>query len=87
MNDLVLWDGLDAALIGYVMNDDLLPVAVYDYQKALDVLIEDDALEYLDAVEYLHFNVLNAGVGSRTPLWLFPANAEELRDVEETMNS
>jgi hypothetical protein len=79
--------GFESALIGYIMNADLLPIAVYDYQKALEVLTANDDMEYLDAVEYLEFNVLSAGLGERTPLWVYPADTETLKEVEGMMNS
>lgn len=68
----MLCDGFDEALIGFSqrINEPLL--AVYSYEKMLDVLIERDGLEYDDAVEYLDFNVLGAWIGPQTPIVVMP---------------
>ena len=65
---VLLADGFDEAMIGVSqrMNEPLL--AVYSYDKMIDVLIERDGLDYEEATEYLDFNVLGAWVGEKTPI-------------------
>jgi len=58
-------DGFDDAIIGIQISDMRL---IYSVSKCLDILIEDmDSLS--DAIEYLEFNVINAYVGEKTPIW------------------
>jgi len=65
---VLLADGFDDAMIGVSqrINEPLL--AVYSYDKMIDVLIERDGLDYEEATEYLEFNVLGAWVGEKTPI-------------------
>ncbi|CAB4156397.1 hypothetical protein UFOVP658_61 [uncultured Caudovirales phage] len=65
---VLLADGFDEAMIGVSqrMNEPLL--AVYSYDKMVDVLIERDGLDYDEATEYLDFNVIGAWVGEKTPI-------------------
>lgn len=82
---LVFWDGFDDAIVGYVMNKDLEPITVYDYQAAIELLL-DQGFEYTDAMEHLHFNVIDAYVGTRTPLWLYPGSKVDVEAAEEGMH-
>lgn len=70
----LLMDGFDEAFIGFSrrINEPLL--AVYSWEKMVDLLIERDGMEYEDAVEYIDFNVLGAWVGERTPIVVMPIN-------------
>jgi hypothetical protein len=70
----LLMDGFDEAFIGFSrrINEPLL--AVYSWEKMVDLLIERDGMEYEDAVEYIDFNVLGAWVGERTPIVVMPMN-------------
>ena len=65
---VLLADGFDEAIIGVSqrMNEPLL--AVYSYDKMIDVLIERDGLDWEEATEYLDFNVIGAWVGEKTPI-------------------
>lgn len=65
---VLLCDGFDEAVIGFSqrINEPLL--AVYSYDKMLDILIERDGMEYEEAIEYLDFNVVGAWVGPQTPI-------------------
>jgi hypothetical protein len=63
--DILKADGFDDAIIGIQISDMRL---IYSVSKCLDILIEDmDSLS--DAIEYLEFNVINAYVGEKTPIW------------------
>lgn len=65
---VLLADGFDEAFIGVSqrINEPLL--AVYSYEKMIDVLIERDGLDCDEAMEYLDFNVVGAWVGEKTPI-------------------
>jgi hypothetical protein len=71
----LLADGFDAALIGFSqrMNEPML--AVYSYEKMVQVLMDNDDLSYDDAVEYVDFNVVGAWVGEQTPIIVMPIDS------------
>jgi hypothetical protein len=65
---VLLCDGFDEAFIGLSqrINEPLL--AVYSYEKMVQVLMKRDGMGHDDAVDYLDFNVLGAWVGEQTPI-------------------
>ena len=72
--EALLADGLEGALIGYVRRFGVEPVALYDYEKCVEILVEDDdcspeslcsdcqeewlAREYNGACPYAHDRVV-----------------------------
>lgn len=64
--DMIFYDGLEPALIGAVRIFNKT-VALYDYEKCIDHLIERDGGDYESVVEYLEFNTLGSYVGDGTP--------------------
>lgn len=60
-------DGFDDALIGYTTNSNV--VAVYDYQKCIDILMLE-GMAFEDALEHMSYNVVNAYVGEKTPIFV-----------------
>lgn len=68
----LLMDGFDEAFIGFSrrVNEPLL--AVYSWEKMVDVLIKRDGMDYEEAVEYIDYNVIGAWVGERTPIVVMP---------------
>lgn len=63
--DLLFADGFDQAILGV---DSYSNRVVYSVRKCIEVLIEDDMSEQ-DAIEYFEYNVQNAYVGPKTPIW------------------
>lgn len=70
----LLMDGFDEAFIGFSRRLTEPLLAVYSWEKMVDLLIERDGMEYEDAVEYIDYNVLGAWVGERTPIVVMPMN-------------
>ena len=66
-------DDFDAAVIG-VMSDG--PV-VYDAQKIVDILVDRDGMDRLDAHEYFSFNIEDAHFGDFTPYYVWPLHYEK----------
>jgi hypothetical protein len=75
-------DGFEKAFIGFGTHFSHA-VAIYDYDRCLDILISmfrkdaefeqreiDPEQIYLDAVEYMEFNVTGGWVGPNTPVFL-----------------
>lgn len=59
-------DGFDEAIIGVDTNSMRL---IYSFSKCIDILCEKEKMSLGDAIEYLEFNVINAYVGDKTPIW------------------
>jgi hypothetical protein len=60
-------DGFDNAIIGVEPNTMRL---VYNRDKMVEILIEDEKLDEVDAIEYLEYNTWNAYVGEKTPIYI-----------------
>jgi hypothetical protein len=60
-------DGFDAAIIGFDPNSGRL---VYSRPQMISVLILEQEMNLDDAIEYLEFNVWNAYVGEKTPIYI-----------------
>lgn len=67
--EALLADGFEDALVGYSNGPNL--VAVYDYSMCVHILMEDN-MTYEQALEYMEFNVVNAYVGEKTPIFITP---------------
>jgi hypothetical protein len=68
--DALLADGLEPALVGYTVNDHHPNVAVYDYDKCVQTLVDRDGMTHEEADEFLSFNTLGAYVGENGPLFV-----------------
>jgi hypothetical protein len=64
--DLLLADGFDDALIGYVQKFNQT-AALYDRQKCIEILMKRDGMTDEEADEFFEFNVVGAFVGDYTP--------------------
>ena len=84
---MVKVDGFDTAVIGFthLWNLDGF-VIVYDAKKIIDTLMERDEMPYEDAVEYFEINIQGAYVGPHTPLFMFSADLEELKELSEALD-
>jgi len=60
-------DGFDGAIIGVEPNSMRL---VYDRDKMIGILMTDEEMEEIDAIEYLEYNTWNAYVGEKTPIFI-----------------
>lgn len=72
----LLADGFEEALIGMgrQFNQDL---AVYDFDKCVEILMKRDGMDYHDACEFMEYNVVGAWVGPATPVFV------EINDIVE----
>lgn len=68
--EALLADGFEDALIGITENHHHLDVAVYDYDKAVDILMLRDGMGCAEAIEFMEYNVLGAYVGKNTPMFV-----------------
>jgi len=65
--NLLLMDGFEDAFIGYTTRMNEPDIAVYDYNKMVQVLVFRDGMDWEQAEEYIEYNCQGAWVGERTP--------------------
>lgn len=66
-SEALLLEGLDEAVIGYVEGFGQQPVALYDKEKILQILIERDGMSEEAALDFFGYNIQGAYVGPGTP--------------------
>lgn len=62
-------DGFEDALVGFARQFNSGPLALYNLEVCIEILVERDGMTYGEAVEYLEFNTLGAWVGGKTPVF------------------
>jgi len=66
-------DGFDEAIIGITNNQ----ILVYSIEKMIDILMKQEELSEIDAIEYLSYNVFGNYVGDYTPIYVYTTREEE----------
>ena len=64
--EFTIVDGFDNAVIG-VCNMSMR--VIYSYEQCLLILMKDEGMTVLDAIDFMDFNVINTNVGDKTPIW------------------
>ena len=67
----------DEAIVGVVDRCGFSAVAVYDYDKLVEVTMELGSGDYEEAVEYVEHNIAGCFVGEGTPMILYRPNKNE----------
>lgn len=67
-NKALLADGFAPALMGHTHGTN--PVAVYDYEHCIKILMDRDGMDCVNAIDYMEFNVIGAHHGEKTPLFI-----------------
>ena len=83
LDKILLADGFEEAFMGVVESFGTAPKACYNYDACIDILmgrpdrlgIQNSAMTYDEAVEYMDFNVTGAYVGEHTPAFVHTTNA------------
>ncbi len=73
LDGALIADGFDDALIGVAHRADGQTIAVYDYERCVEMLTQRDSMDYDGAVEFMDYNVVGAYVGTGTPLFVHKA--------------
>jgi hypothetical protein len=71
--EAIIYHDIEDALVGWIERMGMAPVAVYDYDKVIEVLAKsmgdgDDAYE--SAIEWYNYNTLGTWAGDGTPVFL-----------------
>jgi len=61
-------DGFDEAVIGVEYGSLRL---TYSIPKCMQILIEEDDMSEIDAIEHFEYNVAGSYVGEKTPIWIY----------------
>jgi len=65
----LLADGFERAYLGICYRACQPPVASYDYDKCLEILV-GQGMDYEAALEFFEFNTIGAWVGPNTPVFI-----------------
>ena len=68
--DALCADGFEEALVGFARRCGQPTLAVYDYEKAVALLMARDGMSHEEALEWMEFNVVGAWSGPHSPVWL-----------------
>jgi len=68
--EALLADGFEDALIGCGQQFTKPPLAVYDWDKCVEVLKTREGMTHEEAIEWMDFNVTGAWMGEHTPLFV-----------------
>ena len=61
----------EAAKLGYGTRLNFPFVAVYDFDKCVDILQKEHDMTFEQAIEWMEFNVVNAYMGEDTPIFIW----------------
>tara|TARA_R110000744_G_scaffold23464_1_gene59486 strand:+ start:210 stop:530 length:321 start_codon:yes stop_codon:yes gene_type:complete len=64
--DALMYDGFDEALVGMIARCGTEPLALYDREKCIQILVAKGST-YEDAVDYFCYNVEGCYAGPHTP--------------------
>jgi hypothetical protein len=69
---VLLMDGFEEAFIGYSQRINEPVLAVYSWEKMVDICMTRDGMTDVEAMEYIDYNCLGAWVGEQTPIIVMP---------------
>jgi len=81
-SDTLLADGFEGAFIGIGFQF-TTPLAVYDFEKCVEILMQRDAMDYAQAIEWMEYNVVGAYMGKFTPLFLHRSEQATVGNADE----
>jgi hypothetical protein len=70
--NLLLMDDFDEAFIGYSQRIGEPEIAIYSYEKMINILVEREGIDTDESAEYINYNCLSAWIGSQTPIIVMP---------------
>ena len=73
-------DGLDDALMGYGEQAGQT-VAVYDYEKCLEIFVQRDGMDREEAAEHMSYNVAGTYLPGQTPVFLEHPDPDDMQAI------
>ena len=78
---MLVADGFEDAFIGVTISQPSRnELAVYSFEKCIDVLMKRDGMSDEEAIEFFLFNVSGAYMGEDTPIFIEHGEYRELQD-------
>ena len=71
--EAILFDGLEDALIGICNRYGQPSIALYDYEKCIEIFMRDGG-SYEEAVEHFDYNTIGTWAGENTPAFMHRLN-------------
>jgi hypothetical protein len=68
---IMLMDGFEEAFIGFSKRCGQPTLATYSFDKMIQVLVERDQMDVMEAEEYISYNCVGAWMGELTPVILY----------------
>ena len=68
--EALLADGFEDAFVGMCEVSGRPPLATYDKDKCIEILVNRDGMTDEEAVEFFELNVAGSWVGENTPIYL-----------------
>jgi hypothetical protein len=69
--EIMLMDGFEEAFIGFSRRCGQPTLATYSFDKMIQVLVERDDMNVIEAEEYISYNCAGAWMGELTPVILY----------------
>jgi hypothetical protein len=66
--EIMVMDGFAEAFIGTSQRCGQPRIAVYSMTKMIEVLMDRDGMDVLEATEYIYYNCIGAWMGELTPV-------------------
>ena len=87
MNDdkPLLADGFDSAVLGLSRGTLGADIAVYSIDRCIDILVKRDGMSEDEAIEFMHFNVLDAYMGPMTPMFVYEMDAAAINEYADAV--
>ena len=76
--DALIMDGFDDCILGILERFGIdQPIVVYDREKVIAKLMDNDGMTHEEALEFYYFNQVGAWVGEKTPAFLIKMSEQE----------
>ena len=77
---ILLADGFEDAFVGVAARFGLGPVAVYDTERCIEIMMTRDGSTVEEAIEHLTVNMLGTWAGDQTPIYVTGCRLADLTD-------
>jgi hypothetical protein len=74
--EALLWDGFEDALVGVCHRFGQQPLALYDREQCIQIMVSRDGMSPAEANECFEFNTAGAWAGLNTPAYVTFVSAE-----------
>jgi hypothetical protein len=66
----ILLNGMETAIVGITQEFGNGPRVLYSTEKILEILTDGGMVDYEEALEYFHYNILGGYFGEQNPIFL-----------------